>query len=105
AVCCAPRLPAGGRSACATRRRAPVREPSSRQTWSLLRVRSERPSQTVREHLGHPDAREVADGHASLPVEVDDTVAAGAARELAGVLPRRAVDAHVERLAEEPVTP
>jgi len=53
----------------------------------------------MREHLSHPDARHVADGHASLPVEVDDTVAAGPTRELTRVLLRRPVDEHVERLA------
>src|SRR5207249_7976912 len=76
-----------------------------RQTWSLLRVRRERPSQAVREHLADPDARYVADGHASLPVKVDDTVTAGSAGELARVLLRRPVDEHVERLAEEPAAP
>src|SRR2546426_9932437 len=51
------------------------------------------------------DLRQVTDGRASLPVEVDDAIAAGPTRQLSRVLLRPTVDQHFYRLAGEPAAP
>src|SRR5262245_48815913 len=61
--------------------------------------------QAVRQHLVDVDLRQITDGRASLPVEVDDAVATGPARQLSGILLRGSVHQHFQRLAREPAAP